>query len=115
MKAVLPAAARPLLDVVGSTVVHVGPSGAGQTVKAANQLIVAGNIALLAEAIEFLRAHGADLDAVVRVLGGGLAGRSVGGRGPRGGPRAARREKDRPCDPRSRSHQPEYFSTAERL
>jgi 2-hydroxy-3-oxopropionate reductase len=64
------AAARPLLDVVGSTVVHVGPSGAGQTVKAANQLIVAGNIALLAEAIEFLRAHGADLDAAVRVLGG---------------------------------------------
>ncbi|MCO5571881.1 hypothetical protein L7F22_025629 [Adiantum nelumboides] len=71
------AAARPLLDVVGSTVVHVGPSGAGQTVKAANQLIVAGNIALLAEAIEFLRAHGADLDAAVRVLGGGLAGSKV--------------------------------------
>lgn len=69
--------ARPLLEVVGNTVVHVGPSGAGQTVKAANQLIVAGNIALLAEAIEFLRAHGADLDAATRVLGGGLAGSRV--------------------------------------
>ncbi|HYH32097.1 MAG TPA: NAD(P)-dependent oxidoreductase, partial [Pseudonocardia sp.] len=31
-------AARPVLDVVGRTVVHVGPAGAGQTVKAANQL-----------------------------------------------------------------------------
>ncbi len=71
------AAARPLLDVVGKTVVHVGPSGAGQTVKAANQLIVAGNIALLAEALVFLDAHGADLPAAVEVLGGGLAGSAV--------------------------------------
>ncbi|OLM31453.1 2-hydroxy-3-oxopropionate reductase [Pseudonocardia sp. Ae717_Ps2] len=71
------AAARPLLDVLGKTVVHVGPSGAGQTVKAANQLIVAGNIALLAEALVFLQAHGADLDAAVEVLGGGLAGSKV--------------------------------------
>ncbi|MEJ2866305.1 2-hydroxy-3-oxopropionate reductase [Actinomycetospora sp. OC33-EN08] len=69
--------ARPLLDVVGKTVVHVGPSGAGQTVKAANQLIVAGNIALLAEALVFLDAHGADLPAAVEVLGGGLAGSAV--------------------------------------
>ena len=70
-------AARPLLDVVGKTVVHVGPAGAGQTVKAANQLIVAGNIALVAEAITFLEAHGADLPAAVEVLGGGLAGSAV--------------------------------------
>ena len=46
--------AKPILDVVGKTVVHVGPNGSGQTVKAANQLIVAGNIELLAEAIVFL-------------------------------------------------------------
>jgi len=71
------AAARPLLDAVGKTIVHVGPSGAGQTVKAANQLIVAGNIALLAEALLFLEAHGADLPAAVEVLGGGLAGSAV--------------------------------------
>lgn len=70
-------AAKPILEIVGKTIVHVGPSGAGQTVKAANQLIVAGNIELLAEAITFLRAYGVDLDAAVKVLGGGLAGSAV--------------------------------------
>jgi 2-hydroxy-3-oxopropionate reductase len=69
--------AKPVLDAVGKTVVHVGPNGSGQTVKAANQLIVAGNIELLAEAIVFLEAYGVDTDAAVKVLGGGLAGSAV--------------------------------------
>ena len=71
------ASAKPILDVVGKTIAHVGPNGAGQTVKAANQLIVAGNIELLAEAITFLRAYGVDIEAAVKVLGGGLAGSAV--------------------------------------
>ncbi len=71
------AAALPLLQVLGTTVVHVGPAGSGQTVKAANQLMVAGNIQLLAEAITFLDAHGVDLASAVGVLGGGLAGSTV--------------------------------------
>lgn len=70
-------AARPVLEAVGKTIVHVGPHGAGQTVKAANQLIVAGHIQLLAEALVFLDAHGVDLASAVRVLGGGLAGSTV--------------------------------------
>jgi 2-hydroxy-3-oxopropionate reductase len=70
-------AARPVLDAVGKTVVHVGPAGSGQTVKAANQLIVAGTIELVAEAIVFLEAHGVDTDAAVRVLAGGLAGNAI--------------------------------------
>ncbi|WP_420847153.1 2-hydroxy-3-oxopropionate reductase [Nonomuraea basaltis] len=70
-------AARPIFDVVGKTVVHVGPSGAGQTVKAANQLVVAANIEALAEAVVFLRAYGVDLEAALDVLGGGLAGSAV--------------------------------------
>ncbi len=70
-------AARGVLDVVGSTIVHVGPAGAGQTVKAANQLIVAGNIGLVAEALMFLEAQGVDTEAGLRVLGGGLAGSKV--------------------------------------
>jgi len=71
------AAAKPILEAVGKTVVHVGPSGAGQTVKAANQLIVAGNIELLAEALTFVQAYGVDVSAAVKVLGGGLAGSAV--------------------------------------
>jgi 2-hydroxy-3-oxopropionate reductase len=70
-------AARPYLDVVGSTVVHVGPAGAGQTVKAANQLIVAGNIQLVAEALVFLEAQGVDTESATTVLAGGLAGSAV--------------------------------------
>jgi len=70
-------AARPVLDAVGKTIVHVGPAGSGQTVKAANQLIVAGTIELVAEAIVFLEAHGVDTDAAVRVLAGGLAGSTI--------------------------------------
>lgn len=71
------AAALPYLEAVGKTIVHVGPSGAGQTVKAANQLIVAVNIQALAEAILFLEAYGVDTDAALKVLGGGLAGSKV--------------------------------------
>ncbi|MGH2893423.1 MAG: NAD-binding protein, partial [Solirubrobacteraceae bacterium] len=59
------------------TIVHVGPSGAGQTVKAANQLIVGTNIQVLAEALVFLEAYGVDTEAAMDVLGGGLAGSTV--------------------------------------
>ncbi|WP_353112976.1 2-hydroxy-3-oxopropionate reductase [Microbacterium sp.] len=71
------AAAEPVLNAIGKTIVHVGPAGAGQTVKAANQLIVAVNIQALAEAIVFLEAFGVDTDAALTVLGGGLAGSKV--------------------------------------
>jgi 2-hydroxy-3-oxopropionate reductase len=70
-------AAREVFDAVGKTVVHVGGNGAGQTVKAANQLIVAANIQALAEAVVFLEAYGVDLEAALDVLGGGLAGSKV--------------------------------------
>ena len=69
--------ARPVLEAVGKTVVHVGPAGSGQTVKAANQLVVAGTIELVAEAIVFLEAYGVDTEAAVRVLAGGLAGNAI--------------------------------------
>jgi 2-hydroxy-3-oxopropionate reductase len=70
-------AAGPVFDAMGKTIVHVGPSGSGQTVKAANQLMVAGHLELLAEAIIFLEAYGVDTEAALRVLGGGLAGSTV--------------------------------------
>jgi 2-hydroxy-3-oxopropionate reductase len=71
------AAAGPVFAALGSTVVHVGPAGAGQLVKAANQLVVAGTIELVAEAIVLLEASGVDAAAGLRVLGGGLAGSTV--------------------------------------
>ncbi|MFD8548553.1 2-hydroxy-3-oxopropionate reductase [Streptomyces sp. NPDC059649] len=70
-------AARPVFDAVGATVVHCGPHGAGQTVKAANQLIVAVNLQALAEAVVFLEKSGVDPAAALEVLGGGLAGSTV--------------------------------------
>lgn len=68
---------HPVLDVLGSTIVHVGPAGAGQTVKAANQLIVAGTIQVVAEALTFLDAHQVDLHTACSVLAGGLAGNRI--------------------------------------
>jgi 2-hydroxy-3-oxopropionate reductase len=68
---------KPILDTMGTTVVLVGPPGSGQTVKAANQLIVAGTIELVAEAVVFLRAYGVDTEAAVAVLAGGLAGSRI--------------------------------------
>ena len=68
---------KPVLDALGGTVVLVGPAGSGQTVKAANQLIVAGTYQLVAEAIAFLRAYGVDAEAALEVLSGGLAGSTV--------------------------------------
>jgi 2-hydroxy-3-oxopropionate reductase len=70
------AAAQPVFRALGSTIVHVGGSGAGQTVKAANQLLTAGTIELVAEAIVFLEAHD-DATTALRALSGGLAGSAV--------------------------------------
>lgn len=71
------AAAEQVFERVGKTVVHVGPAGAGQTVKAANQLIVAANIQALSEAVVFVESYGVNPEAALEVLGGGLAGSAV--------------------------------------
>jgi 2-hydroxy-3-oxopropionate reductase len=70
-------AARPLFEPLGRTIVHVGPTGAGQTVNAANQLIVGGTYALVAEAIVLLEAAGVDAATGLDVLAGGLAGSRI--------------------------------------
>jgi 2-hydroxy-3-oxopropionate reductase len=67
----------PVLRAMGSTVIHVGPAGSGQVVKAANQLMVAGHLQMLSEAMVFLRAHEVDLDSALDVIGAGLAGSTV--------------------------------------
>ncbi|MFG2193488.1 2-hydroxy-3-oxopropionate reductase [Streptomyces sp. NPDC048639] len=69
--------AEPIFDALGRTIVLCGPHGSGQTVKAANQLIVAVNIQACAEAVVFLEKSGVDLAAALDVLNGGLAGSTV--------------------------------------
>jgi 2-hydroxy-3-oxopropionate reductase len=67
------AAAKPLFEAVGKAIVHVGPHGAGQVVKAANQLVVGGIYGLVGEAIVLMEASGVDAKIGLDVLAGGLA------------------------------------------
>ncbi|WP_194818867.1 NAD(P)-dependent oxidoreductase [Nocardia sp. XZ_19_385] len=71
------AAAKPIFEAVGKTFELVGPNGAGQVVKAANQLIVGGTYALVAEAILLMENLGADAGKGLDVLAGGLAGSKI--------------------------------------
>jgi 3-hydroxyisobutyrate dehydrogenase len=64
-------AARPLLSAMGSLVVHAGPAGHGELVKVINNAVAAANAATLAQALVVARAAGADLDALVEVMGAG--------------------------------------------
>jgi 2-hydroxy-3-oxopropionate reductase len=67
------ARARPVLEAMGTTIIHVGESGAGQTVKACNQLICAMNLQAICEAFALGRAAGLDLEKLREVLLGGAA------------------------------------------
>jgi 2-hydroxy-3-oxopropionate reductase len=64
---------EPLFDVLGKSAVLCGPIGAGQTVKACNQVLVAVTIAGVSEALALGAKAGVDPEAIVRVLSGGLA------------------------------------------
>ena len=65
--------ARPAFMAMGKTVIHVGDSGAGQTVKLCNQLVVGINLQGVCEAIALARAAGLDLATMRDVLLGGSA------------------------------------------
>lgn len=65
---------RGLLDTFSRRVVHVGPLGAGQTLKAANQIGVAIGIAAMTEALVFAARAGIDPTVALEVLNGGAAG-----------------------------------------
>ena len=69
--------ARPLFEVMGKTVTHVGGTGAGQVVKAANQIVVALTIEAVSEALVLGSAGGVAPEKILDVLGGGLAGNKV--------------------------------------
>lgn len=64
----------PVLSVIASRIVHMGPVGAGQATKAVNQVMVAGINQAVAEALAFAQAMDLPLDKVIEVVGGGAAG-----------------------------------------
>jgi 2-hydroxy-3-oxopropionate reductase len=69
--------ARPALEVLGGRIVHVGPAGAGQVVKACNQLLVAITIAGVSEALVLGSKLGVPAETILDVLSGGLAANRV--------------------------------------
>ncbi len=69
--------AMPIFQAMGKTIVHVGAPGAGQTVKACNQVVVAMNYAAVSEALVLGSKAGVDPAKIVEVLNGGLAASRV--------------------------------------
>jgi 3-hydroxyisobutyrate dehydrogenase-like beta-hydroxyacid dehydrogenase len=67
----------PLFALYGSTVVRFGETGAGSTVKACNQIVVAATVTALAEAMALASTAGLDLNEVQSILAGGLANSEV--------------------------------------
>ena len=68
---------KPILEKMGSSVVHVGALGAGNVTKLANQIIVALNIAAVSEAFTLAAKAGVDPQQVFEAIKGGLAGSTV--------------------------------------
>ncbi len=75
--------AMPAFQAMGKTITHVGPVGAGQTVKLVNQILVVGNMLAAAEALLFAQAGGVDLRKTLAAVVGGAAGSwMLANRGP---------------------------------
>lgn len=68
---------KPVLDAMASSVTYVGPIGAGNIAKVANQVVVALNIAAVAEAFTLAQKAGVDPAMVYEAIRGGLAGSTV--------------------------------------
>jgi 2-hydroxy-3-oxopropionate reductase len=68
---------KPLFNVLGKNVVHVGDHGAGQVAKACNQIVAALTIEAVSEALTFARKNGVDAARVREALMGGFAGSKI--------------------------------------
>jgi 3-hydroxyisobutyrate dehydrogenase len=66
--------ARPVLAAMGKTIVHVGPSGSGATLKLINNFVCGVQAASLAEAMVWIERSGIDRDTAMQVLGNGAPG-----------------------------------------
>ncbi|MHC6591284.1 NAD(P)-dependent oxidoreductase [Arthrobacter sp. C152] len=67
----------PLMKLYGSTIMWFGEAGAGSTVKACNQIVVAATVTALSESMALAKASGLDLEQVQAILKGGLANSEV--------------------------------------
>lgn len=67
------ARAEPVMQAYAKAIVHVGPAGAGQTAKMANQMCIAGVLAGLSEAVRLAEAAGLDLAKTYEAISGGAA------------------------------------------
>lgn len=67
------ARATAVMDCYAARIVHVGPAGAGQTAKMANQMCIAGILGGLSEAIRLASAAGLDMDKTFEAISGGAA------------------------------------------
>lgn len=75
--------ALPVLEAMGQTITHVGPNGAGQTVKLVNQILVVVTMLAVSEGLLFAQAGGLDLNKTLAAVTGGAAGSwMLSNRGP---------------------------------
>jgi 3-hydroxyisobutyrate dehydrogenase/2-hydroxy-3-oxopropionate reductase len=81
--------ARPLLEMIGGAIFHMGTSGAGQVTKLCNQIVQVSTIQAVAEAMLFARRNGVDCAKAVEALMSGFAGSKMLGLM---GPKMARRD-----------------------
>jgi 3-hydroxyisobutyrate dehydrogenase len=65
---------RTLLAAMGKKIVHVGPTGMGQTVKLMNQILVVGTLNSVVEALLFAKSQGVNLNSAIEAVEGGAAG-----------------------------------------
>ena len=66
-------ACRPIFEAMGTNIFYEGPAGSGQHVKMANQIVIAGTVSGVCEAVAYARAAGLALDAALKAIGCGSA------------------------------------------
>ena len=64
----------PVLGLMGKSIRLMGPAGAGQHTKMANQIVIAGTVSGVAEALAYARTNGLDQHKVLEAISGGAAG-----------------------------------------
>ncbi len=64
---------RPMLEVMGKSITHVGDAGSGQIAKAANQVMVAAQMVAMGELMILAKKSGADPERVIQAIQGGAA------------------------------------------